>query len=612
MRSSLFSNYYAGVFICFFVMSCAVSAQNQPPKQPGGEPTLEGCDTPIIHSLGASPYIVFEHDNLKPHFISVNGQNLSKQCTADTWIRIDAPHALTYSEDFRKDWKQSDKQLVIEISPSVFRRAETGDRLQVTVMLNSKKPDSLPHEFQKTFILFSREDYRKHIVDRHVKVGNFAAAPTSYEETEELFGKWIADHFYTLRLTIFNDSDQDQIVSISRIKVGARVLVTPHDSLQKDLGIGQFTVPIDLFPMPLTHVYSILDNVEKYSPRTQTFRALRFAGTLGSLYGAAYGNSMNSSVGWGLWSSDVVPALDALFPNKWPTYESNVVTKAMPDLIRIPSQATNDHAGQFLFFSKDRIEALMGDQALFKRDTLKKGKNVRPDGPAIHTISIDLGSMLIPFEVLTEPGEKSFRNELASLGLQLNNASEGLAKIAQLAGVYRGLNIATLSLVKQDELSLTNLAQAVTTKCQRKAEQACVQASKALLALQKLGDEELSQFPAVLLDDERLGQSATEALRSRVDLMTRAALAGEANNDSDKALTQVENQIKAINAHIYHYDLFFFGLRRLLSSSAQKNDQFDIEELNVGEILEQAKALLKTVDKPIFASAPNDEAINPG
>lgn len=278
----------------------------------------------------------------------------------------------------------------------------------------------------------------------------------------------------------------------------------------------------------------------------------------------------------------------------------------MPDLVRVPSHAANDHAGQYLFFSKDRIEALIGDHSLFRSS--RDGHDV-PKGPSMHVIAIDLGSMLIPFEVLVAPVEQSFRHELADQHLVVNEALTTLSDLQALqsapdpeARSYRGVNLAAIALSSDDTKSLTQLTTAVAAACAShtpaddsdKCAETQTEVSGQLTTLEELvNGRNLKQFPTMLLNDPAYGLDAITGIRDQLDIMTKAALAGSPPKTGDQALEKIQERLKAFNARVYYYDILALGLRELLST--QLGDTTPAAK-DLAAINSHLEALLKTLE----------------
>jgi hypothetical protein len=257
----------------------------------------------------------------------------------------------------------------------------------------------------RIFVLYEASDFREKFLSTRVDVPDINAFPIPEQETKKLFGSFVAENFYVVKLSIRNTKDDDVLVSTGLIKAYGRALVRPTG----DRGSLSFTVPIEVAPQSREHVYAMVQAQRDFKTRQWIFRSLDFAGALAGAITVGYGGpgaikatELATSVG--------VPGLRALWPDTVPNQLQNIVNFAMSDLVKVPKKTVSLH--KYLFFSKGELEAVIPDPLMLgERSFLaRKGNNV-PAGIAY--LSFD--TLEIPYENVVVGPQDSTERRLSRL-----------------------------------------------------------------------------------------------------------------------------------------------------------------------------------------------------
>lgn len=297
--------------------------------------------------------------------------------------------------------------ITLDLSGAFDRGYTTANALKLTpsAFVNEPQGTLLASE-ARTFVLFTPQDYRTLVLARQIEIQNITAFPLPEKEAVKLFGKFVGQNFYALRLTLTNPSDKDQIVSLGMIKAYGRALVAT------DASVGPpFTKPIDVAPQSQQQVYTMVQNGKSDLPREWIFRSLDLAGALATAIGPAFGASQDYIKAVAIATGTGLPGLKTLWVDKVPFHLQNIVNFAMPDLVKVPKGGSVD--GKYLFFSKDRLQGVLQDPLLrYKEKHLKPGKAF--DFSA-SVVSLSFDTLQIPFENITSSAEGALADKVADL-----------------------------------------------------------------------------------------------------------------------------------------------------------------------------------------------------
>lgn len=294
---------------------------------------------------------------------------------------------------------------------------------------NGKEPHALTFA-SRHFTVYKTDDYVNKFLKNRVKPHNLNAFPLPKEEAEALFGPVIAENFYAVRLSIRNDESDDKLISTGMIVASGRILVDPEDK-----GVP-FTIPIEIAPHSMEQVYTILDDEEVRQRRPRVFRGLEFIGALATAVNAAFGTSADLTEGIGLFTGALIPGSKKLWPDRHPRYERNVVSFAMQDLMKVPKGSVINH--KYIFFSKNKIEAILNDPSLFGWSTnwfrswnkwLSAALSKQPTLPDAAIISVAFDNLDVPFEQVFAVEEKTFLENIADAQLNLKALLEQMDNI---------------------------------------------------------------------------------------------------------------------------------------------------------------------------------------
>ncbi len=248
----------------------------------------------------------------------------------------------------------------------------------------------------RQFTLYETQDYRVKVLSTRVPVHDISAYPLPRSETLKLFGEYVAEMYFVVRLSIRNTTEQDRLISTGLIKAYGRALVGRNGSSD---GTGAvFTVPVEVVPQSREHVYTIVADGRMHSPRNILFRGLEFTGALGSALIAAFDPTTQSLQWASLFGGVLVPQAEKLWPDEISMQLGNIVNFSMPDLIKVPRNAVVGH--KYLFFSKGDLQAMISDTEYARQAAdAKEG-----EGPVVVYMAFD--SLHIPFENTIRPGLK--------------------------------------------------------------------------------------------------------------------------------------------------------------------------------------------------------------
>jgi len=337
----------------------------------------------------------------------------------------------------------------------------------------------------RTFTFYSTEELRREYLSKRVLPHDIMAFPEPEEEAEKLFGKRIARHYYVVRLSVRNpDAKQDKLISTGMIRAKGRALVEAaierprtktRTNDQQPSDKIRFTVPVEVAPHSAQQVYAVLTDNSVDETRAITFRALEMAGSIASAYALSFNVGTAAKDAVQLATGVGVPAFSKFWTDRMPGYERNVVNFAMEDLVKVPKGGVASH--KFLFFPKDKIEAIIIDQYSYGKfgTALGKAKSILKD--AIPGVEADASKTVqqpdafvayLTFDNLDVPYEHVFQVEeqnIKEVALRtLNDLREVSALRDNLAIAVSG-NIDESTLFSYYTLklnSITNLTSAGT------------------------------------------------------------------------------------------------------------------------------------------------------
>ncbi len=323
--------------------------------------------------------------------------------------------------------------------------------------LEDRKPRGvLLASASRTFILYSEPDYRTSILNHQIDLQNITAFPLPQKETKQLFGQFVDQEFFALRLTLVNPTDKDQLVSLGMIKVYGRALVQPEST--NNLGPA-FTMPIEVAPQSLEHIYTMVQNGKSDLTREWIFRGLEFVGAMATVIAPASHAGMHLVEEVAIATGTGIPGLKTLFVDKVPNNLLNIVNFGMPDLIKVPKGGSIN--GKYLFFSKGKLQAVLQDP-LMKYSAVEL-QGLKPSelskSFAVPVVSLSFDTLQIPFENTTSSTESDTANKAADLK---NRAGTLVSKLKDLqsnwtptSGTFVGLTAGDYNLAvdKVDKLA---------------------------------------------------------------------------------------------------------------------------------------------------------------
>lgn len=428
---------------------CAV-APDQPPRPTTGTETSGDALNPTgncaeqitgdkllvprIHSIGASKILTFEKPRMDDSAdeigleIVIEGRDLGY----DKCIRVGVKVGGTVDAFSRKDFERSKLvngtgAFTVKIKNRYLERAQSGDRLDVTVIVNAlpelgAKPDCRVITYAtRRFTLYTVDDYRTQVQASRVPAPDIRAFPLPETEAEILFGPVVARNFFAVRLSVRNTTDDDRLISTGMITANGRVLVEPKNASNCWESVPSFTIPVELAPQSLEHVYTMVDDEEVNQSRAIVFRTLEFIGALAASASGAFGGPGDLTSGIGLFTGVAVPEGRRLWPDRWPGYERNVVAFSMPDLFKVPKGSVAGH--KYIFFSKKKLEGIIADQNFFGEF------GERAEHPNISVAEVGFNQLEIPFENVFSVAESTLQEQVAALRVDLPRAIHDLELI---------------------------------------------------------------------------------------------------------------------------------------------------------------------------------------
>ena len=335
---------------------------------------------PLLHNIGLENVLTFEKAPALPQpkntpqrvvRINIDGIDLYPQCVdfnvvvGGTVQPARARSADIYVNAPSADLTDAASVLLLE---PFINKLKTGDQVSVSVNLSEKDflaTDNKPRTVSfssRVFSMYEIDDYRNLFLKSRISAADINPYPLPPEEVDAFFGPLIRDNYFAVRVSVRNTDAEAKLISTGMIRAHGRALVIP-----KKEGQSSFTIPISVAPHSLEQIYAVLSDEEVMQKRPVTFRALEFVGALATAVNGLAGNAVRATANIGLFTGVFTPELRRMWPDRWPAYQKNLVSFAMPDLMKVPASSVVGH--KYLFFSKREIEGLIADQNLYSLKT---------------------------------------------------------------------------------------------------------------------------------------------------------------------------------------------------------------------------------------------------
>lgn len=439
------------IFLAVLVGSCATKQGSQSTSQhinPPASHSSQNCRNvrPRVHSIGTTNILVFKKsDRNDPNDndeigieILIEGRDLIRKGCVKLGVKVGGTLNALLKHDFaHTSPPEGGGSFTVTIKNRYLENLQTGDQIEVTVL-------SLPHEevndlkirtrltnmTSRVFSVFTLEDYRTQVIERRIPIQDIEAFPLPESEAKRLFGPVVSKNFFTVRLAVRNTNAEDKLISTSMIVANGRMIVEPHwtvfesrsDRKKIPRRNERFTVPVQLVPQSLEHIYTMIDDAEVGQGRSLIFRGLEFVGALASAATAAFGASTDLISGVGLLTGVAIPEGKTLWVDRWPGYERNIVSFAMPDLLKVPGGSISGH--KYIFFSKNKLEAVVSDKNLFGHFGGRQ-----PKQPKIAIASVQFDALEIPFEEVFVPTARTLIDRVNAVRAELPSLRERLRTI---------------------------------------------------------------------------------------------------------------------------------------------------------------------------------------
>ncbi len=192
------------------------------------------------------------------------------------------------------------------------------------------------------FVLYTQQDYLSQVLAGQVEPQNITAYPLDFIQAEKMFGGFVARHFYPVRLTIQNPTDQDQFISLQKIILYGCALV----SADTNNSGPTITIPIIMAPQSNQQIYTVGSDDD--SSRDWVFSSLDFDGALATAYQTRFSADRDYTNARFLAKA----ALGKLWEDKRFFYLITINNFAMPDVVEVP-KGGGCLDGKYIFFSKD-------------------------------------------------------------------------------------------------------------------------------------------------------------------------------------------------------------------------------------------------------------------
>ena len=408
-------------------------------------------ELPRIHAIGSQSFLTFESSTAPgPHrevTIPIEGKNL-ESAVDNISVKITGTVPLQQGDDSDYTWEMDRKDgasdwILAKLRPSYLAKVKSGDQIDVQVELRRKGDFNKPVCFAtRRLTLYDTEYYRQNIQATRIPIHDIQAFPLPEAEARYLFGKVVSENYFVVRLSVRNTQKEDRLVSTGMIVASGRALVIPESQ-----DPNTFTIPVSISPQSTVHMYSILEDRERWQPRSWTFRSLEFIGALATVASTTYGAPAGIipeefGTGTSLFTGVFTPELKKFWPDPWPGYKRNMVAYGMPELVKVPKNSVSNQ--KYLFFSKEKIEAIIADQTLYGNRIweylhLVRGKK-QPD---VRVISLAFDHLDIPFEQVFTPQEVDMKDRVVELQTRVASRIDELSQLRN--DVQRGLLFTNVS-----------------------------------------------------------------------------------------------------------------------------------------------------------------------
>ena len=543
-----FFNTAVAVFLAVLVASCATTSHeilgaDTEPIPPASH-SFHKCKNvrPRVHSIGTTNVLVFaESDPNDPRDddktgieILVEGRDLKRDGCILVGVHVGGT-LNTLDQDFNiPPLPKGGGSFPVEIKNGYLEKLRTGDQIEVTVfslpgrqVSDPEIKDRLTIMMSRVFTVFTLDDYRTQVIDRRIPIQDIEAFPLPESEARRLFGPVVSKNFFTVRLAVRNTKAEDKLISTSMIVAKGRMIVEPHKRALEHPSEGKrfankdnrFTVPVQLVPQSLEQIYTMIDDAEAVQKRSLIFQGLEFVGALATATTAAFGASTDLISGVGILTGVAIPEAQTLWVNRWPGYERNIVSFAMPDLLKVPGGSISGH--KYIFFSKNKLEAVVSDKSLFGPFGRRQ-----PKQPKIAIASVQFDALEIPFEEVFVPAARTLIDRVNAVRAELPSLRE------RLRTIERGW-ISVDSGTLDARLTRTHLNEIVTSLRQ---------------ASSGVNDARTRQDEAVFEDRDRLNLSLdtpTKDITTAVDAISKIlqALGPEDGTSIGETQTQIADEV---------------------------------------------------------------------
>lgn len=323
--------------------------------------------------------------------------------------------------------EQPDIANIVLLEPFIDR-LKTGDKITVSISLSNRYPKTNGESERRTtfpnriFTMYEIEDYRTKFLASRIAPHDFAAFPLPEPEAKALFGPLVSKNYFVVRLSIRNTDTQAKLVSTGMIRAAGTARIEPKDREEQP-----YAVPITVVPHSLQQIYKLVQDEEVDQPRPTFFRGLELFGALATGVQAVTNAGIQASKNLGFFTGILIPESKRAWPDRWPGYQANIVNFAMPDLMKVPSNAVVDH--KFLFFSKQEIDGLVSDPNLFRTSRFLPNGTTLRDGvkPDAFVISLEFDNIDIRFETVFPVAAVTTRDRVLELSSRLSKQLANMA-----------------------------------------------------------------------------------------------------------------------------------------------------------------------------------------
>ena len=521
-----------------------------------------------IYSIGTRNILSFDEQATRVGeggglYIPIEGRNLDRsECNIQLRVNVLGTVPARYGADYDLAKVGSSKQTrSVHLTPAYLRRLRDGDRIEVQLILDRQRPavehvspsdgqvmlrkdDSLLDYASRRFTVYTTKYYRENVLRRRVPAEDVTAFPLADEQIRSLFGPLVAERFFVVRLSVRNTTADDKLIKTGLITASGRAIVDSDVRTDDD---HKFTVPVEVTPESAEQIYTILDDESESQTRSIVFRSLEFIGVLASAVTAAFASPADLVKGIGLFTGVAVPQGKKLYPDRWPGYLRNLVNYSMPDLVKVARNDAVQH--RFLFFSKRRIQSLVGDQ--LAASEIIRGSRFGGGVTDVRVASLQFDALDVPFEVVVQPEEADARREVAELGPMV---AALIARLEQIEGNWATRSPTAFS----DAMSKKDWDTASALAAKVRAKQAVIPMylqplATAITQVVSLFDPDKGNFRPDLLENVDHGLKALRVLREEITRLSARLLGDRGSERQAQRVAQVRTQVTAAQALVHAY-----------------------------------------------------------